>query len=117
VLVPAVDPDGNTRAGIRMPELQVPLATYTGWNLRRAGFGEGSFCVASGSYIPFAATHAARAAADPRASVQERYGTRAAYMQRIDAAIQQMLKERLLLPEDGPRIMQHASAAVASLPP
>lgn len=117
VLVPAVDQDGNTRAGIRMPELQVPLATYTGWNLRRAGFGEGSFCVASGSYIPFATTRSARVAGDPRASAQERYGTRTIYLQRTDAVIQQMLKERLLLPEDAPRIMQHATAAAASLPP
>ncbi|MEO6186641.1 MAG: alpha/beta hydrolase domain-containing protein [Steroidobacteraceae bacterium] len=118
VFVPAVDQDGNTRAGIRMPELQVPLATYTGWNLRRAGFGEGSFCVASGSYIPFALTRAAREGAkDPRASVQERYGSRANYLQKIDAVIQQMQKDRLLLPEDGPRILQHATAAAVSLPP
>jgi len=117
VLVPAVDRDGNTRAGIRMPELQVPLATYTGWNLRRAGFGEGSFCIASGSYIPFAATRATRAAGDPRPSAQERYGTRATYLKRTEAVIQQMLKERLLLPEDAPRIMEHATSAAASLPP
>ncbi|RYZ67056.1 MAG: hypothetical protein EOP08_03575, partial [Proteobacteria bacterium] len=39
-IVPAVDSDGNTRSGVRMPELQVPTATYTGWNLRRAGFDE-----------------------------------------------------------------------------
>lgn len=118
-LVPAVDQDGNTRAGIRMPELQVPLATYTGWNLRRGGSGEGSFCVATGSYIPFAATRAAREAAkDPRASAQERYGSRANYLQRVDAAIQQMLKERLLLPEDAPRILQRAGVAAAEvLPP
>jgi hypothetical protein len=102
-----------------MPELQVPLATYTGWNLRRAGFGEGSFCVATGSYIPLAATRAAREAArDPRASAEERYGTRAVYLQRVEASIQQMIKERLLLQEDAPRIMQHASAAAAqTLPP
>jgi hypothetical protein len=118
-LVPAVDQDGNTRAGVRMPELQVPLATYTGWNLRRTGFGEGAFCIATGSYIPLAATRAAREAArDPRASAEERYGTRAIYLQRVEASIQQMIKERLLLQEDAPRIMQRASAEAAkSLPP
>src|SRR5688572_32309091 len=33
MLVPQVDADGNELAGIRMPELSVPVATYTGWNL------------------------------------------------------------------------------------
>src|SRR6516164_7965556 len=32
--VPKVDSDGNDIAGIRLPELTVPLATYTGWALR-----------------------------------------------------------------------------------
>ena len=34
VLVPQVDQDGNERDGVRLPEITVPLATYTGWNLR-----------------------------------------------------------------------------------
>ncbi len=33
ILVPQVDADGNELAGIRVPELSVPVATYTGWNL------------------------------------------------------------------------------------
>ena len=33
VLVPQVDADGNELAGVRVPELAVPVATYTGWNL------------------------------------------------------------------------------------
>jgi len=38
-LVPAVDRDGNEQAGIRLPDVAVPLATYTGWNLRAAPHG------------------------------------------------------------------------------
>lgn len=34
-LVPQVDRDGNELAGIRVPELVVPLATTTGWKLPR----------------------------------------------------------------------------------
>ncbi|MEO7653454.1 MAG: alpha/beta hydrolase domain-containing protein, partial [Bryobacteraceae bacterium] len=33
-LVPQVDGDGNETAGVRMPDIQAPLATFTGWNLR-----------------------------------------------------------------------------------
>src|SRR5262249_46423891 len=32
-LVPQVDADGNEMAGVRLPAIAVPLATYTGWNL------------------------------------------------------------------------------------
>ena len=32
VRVPAVDADGNARAGIRLPDIAVPLATHAGWN-------------------------------------------------------------------------------------
>ncbi|HVY81350.1 MAG TPA: alpha/beta hydrolase domain-containing protein [Steroidobacteraceae bacterium] len=117
VLVPAVDADGNTRAGIRMPELQVPLATYTGWNLRDAGHGKDSFCIASGSYVPFAATRAAREAAhDPRRSVEERYESRAAYVRAVRRAAEAMVKERLLLQEDVPEIVARAEKAAAVIP-
>ena len=71
--MPKTDSDGNDIAGIRLPELVVPLATYTGWALR-SGVWANDGCEASGEYIPFTATMAARVAAgDPRPSVQERY--------------------------------------------
>ena len=34
--VSAVDNDGNEVAGIRLPEVAVPLDTHTGWNLSGA---------------------------------------------------------------------------------
>ncbi|MBM3862208.1 MAG: hypothetical protein FJ395_21495, partial [Verrucomicrobia bacterium] len=66
-LVPAVDRDGNEVTGIRLPDVAVPLATYTGWNLRAAPFGaEGMLAPYQGSYLPFARTHDER---DPRPAV------------------------------------------------
>jgi len=44
LLVPKVDRDGNEIGGIRAVGLQVPLATYSGWNLRAKGFIEDELC-------------------------------------------------------------------------
>ena len=41
-------------------EVQVPLATYTGWGLRRAPFAANEDCALTGQYIPFRATAAQR---------------------------------------------------------
>ena len=77
VLVPQVDADGNDIGGIRSIFLQVPIGTYTGWNLGRAGRFEGGMCNLQGSFIPFAATREQRAATgDPRLSMEERYPTK-----------------------------------------
>ena len=115
-LVPLVDADGNTRAGVRMPELQVPAATYTGWNLRTEAAGKDEFCVASGSFIPFATTLSERVKnKDPRLSLQERYGSRAAYLEAMRGAIDQMIAERLVLAEDVERIMLRAEKLGAGL--
>ena len=70
VLVPQVDADGNERDGVRLPEVTVPLATYTGWNLRDPSIGAPDRRIAfEGSYIPFCKTaEACRKAGDPRKS-------------------------------------------------
>src|SRR5438094_2184143 len=59
--VSKTDSDGNDIAGIRLPELTVPLATYTGLGLRSGVWANGG-CEASGRYLPSAKTQAARAA-------------------------------------------------------
>ena len=102
ILVPKADADGNDISGIRTLDVQVPLATYTGWGLRRAPFAANEDCALTGQYIPFAATQAARGA-DPRPSVAERYPTFDAYDGKLIAAINTTVKERLLLCEDGTR--------------
>ena len=99
--VPAVDADGNDIAGFKMPEVAVPVATYTGWALRSAAFGLNDGCEGTGQYIPFAPTAAARAASgDPRPSVQERYATFSDYYYALAQAIDKMVAQRMLLPAD-----------------
>lgn len=107
VLVSKIDADGNDVAGVRSVTLQVPLGTYTGWNQRRAGMMEGEFCGNPGSYFPFAKTAAERGA-DPRPSLQERYGTKAAYVEKVEAAAARLVSERFLLPEDAARLIEEA---------
>jgi len=98
--VPKVDSDGNDIAGIRLPELTVPLATYTGWGLR-SGVWANDGCEASGQYIPFQPTKAARiAAGDPRPSVEERYPSFAMYRAAVMNAIDNLVKDRFMLCED-----------------
>jgi Alpha/beta hydrolase domain len=98
--VPKTDGDGNDIAGIRLPELVVPLATYTGWGLRSGAWANDG-CEASGQYIPFAPTAAARTAAgDPRRSVQERYPSYAYYRTQVILAVDHLARERLLICDD-----------------
>jgi hypothetical protein len=107
--VPQVDADGNEIAGIRLPPIAVPIATYTGWNLYQSPYPEGELCDREGSYLPFAVSRAEReAAGDPRPSLEERYTSRAAYVKWVEAAAQALVDARLLLPEDAVRYVQEA---------
>jgi Alpha/beta hydrolase domain len=110
-LVPQVDADGNERAGIRVPELSVPLATTTGWNFRAERAGNPSTIYALlGSYLPFARTRAEREARrDPRRSLEERYRDREDYLGRVRAATTALVKERLLIGEDVDDVVQRAT--------
>ena len=100
--IPITDSDGNDIAGVRLPDVTVPLATYTGWALR-AGPQSGDGCEAAGQYIPFAKSKADRVATgDPRPSVQERYPSFAEYYSAVKRAIDGLIKDRLMLCEDAP---------------
>ena len=106
VLVPAVDADGNETSGLRLPDIAVPLATYTGWNVYKAPYPEGALCDRDGTYAPFARTRAEREArGDTRPSLEERYGSHAAYVARYEDAVQRLARERLILAEDVERYM------------
>jgi hypothetical protein len=111
-LVPQVDGDGNEMAGIRVPELAVPLATTTGWNFRSEAVGNPADIVPLlGSYVPFAATRAEREArGDSRRSVEERYRSRADYLRRVETAAAELVKRRYLLQEDVPGLLKRAEA-------
>jgi hypothetical protein len=109
-LVPQVDQDGNERAGIRLPDVAVPLGTYTGWNFRKASIGaSGQLYPLLGSYIPFAGTKAERERTrDPRESIEERYPSRERYLALTQEAASALTRDRYLLPEDVPAVMEHA---------
>ncbi|MFI5311887.1 MAG: alpha/beta hydrolase domain-containing protein, partial [Gemmatimonadales bacterium] len=109
--VPAVDSDGNDRAGVREPELAVPLATHFGWNYRDASIGAGEHLAGEiGSYIPFARTRAEREqAGDPRPSIAERYASRDAYLAAIANAANDLVARRYLLSADVPDLVRHAA--------
>ncbi|MBI1176854.1 hypothetical protein GC207_05390 [bacterium] len=113
VLVPKCDRDGNSLAGIRLPPLEVPIATYTGWNLRATGHAEDECCSTSGSYIPFARTKAERIAdGDPRLSIEERYQSHADYVQQLTEAANKLVDEGYLLPADADYLVEEANSDV-----
>ncbi|HEV3057626.1 MAG TPA: alpha/beta hydrolase domain-containing protein [Vicinamibacterales bacterium] len=111
LLVPSVDEDGNDQAGIRMPDVSIPLGTFTGWNFRNASTGaSGDLVSLLGSFIPFAPTRDARAAAhDPRRSIEERYDSRESYLSQVRQAADALVRRGYLLPDDVDRISQRAS--------
>ena len=110
-LVPEVDEDGNERAGIRLPQVAVPLATYTGWNFRKPDIGAAEqLYPLLGSTIPFPATRADREKTkDPRRSIEERYRSRDEYLARVEQVLDALVIKGYLVYDDGPRILQRAS--------
>ena len=111
VLVPKSDADGNELGGIRTVDARAPLATYTGWGVRRAGFAEGEDCGLQGQLIPFAATRAERMGkGDPRLSVAERYAGQAAFVETVRKAAAELVRERLLLENDAQSMVEKAKA-------
>ena len=110
VLVPQSDADGNDLGGVRLPELQVPLATYTGWNLRDPSIGAPDQRVSFlGSWIPLAKTAEERKkSGDPRPSIAERYASQEEYMGKFEPAAKKLIEQRFLLQEDLPAILERA---------
>jgi hypothetical protein len=98
----AVDEDGNELAGIRLPDLTVPVATHTGWVARHPDSGgAGQLVDMMGASVPFAPTAAERQArADPRPSIAERYRDRADYTSKVRAAAEDLVTSGFILPED-----------------
>jgi len=108
VLVPQSDPNGNDEGGVSLPELQVPLATYTGWNLRDPSIGLSDLRLSFyGSFIPFAKTAAERQqSGDPRLSIAERYKSRDEYLGKFAEAELKLVQDRFLLKEDVPTLFE-----------
>jgi hypothetical protein len=96
-LVCKVDADGNEIAGIRLPDIAVPLATYTGWNEYRPPYPRGELADRDGSYLVF-----------PAEKIAARYKSRGDYLGKVEAVVSQLLKDRLILQEDADRYLEKA---------
>ena len=110
VLVPQVDGDGNELGGLRLPEIAVPLATYTTWNLRAPEIGAPHDMAGFvGAFLPLSLTRAERkASGDPRLSLEERYASCSEYLGRYTEAAIELVRQRYLLAEDLPEMIEHA---------
>jgi len=100
-LVPKVDEDGNEVAGIRGINIRVPVGTFTGWSLRKEGFGRGDLSGLNGMFIAFKKTRTDRKeTGDSRRSLQERYGSHEKYVSAVRKAAEALVAEGFLLPND-----------------
>jgi hypothetical protein len=96
VLLPQVDGDGNELGGIRMPELDVPLGIYTGWNMRASSIGSPDRMIAFiGSFFPYS-------------DVSRRYATKDAYLSRFRAAAGALASRRFALQADIDKMVETA---------
>ncbi len=114
VLVPKVDANGNETSGILMPELAVPLGTYTGWNLRAAGHAISEGCSSTGSAIPFAVSQATKAPADPRSTLADLYAGRADYQTKFSAATDALVAQGYLTSLDATNLYKAGAANVST---
>ena len=110
VLLPQVDGDGNDLAGLRSPELAVPLATYTGWQLYKPELGRDDELVSlQGSFIPFPLDTAERVRTrDPRRAILERYPDRNGYLALVEQVAKLLVADGYLRGEDLPHIVAQA---------
>ena len=97
-----VDADGNELAGIRLPDLTVPVGAHTGWNPRAPETGAPEqIMMMQGFSKFFAATAESReAAGDCRPSLEERYRDRDSYLDRVREEARKLVAGRYLLAED-----------------
>ena len=113
IRVPRLDANGNETAGIRMPELAVPVATYAGWNLRAPGHAKGESCSTSGAAIPFAVNPATRSPKDMRATLAQLYRGRADYQARFGAAADALVARGYLTSLDAANVYRKGAAAIS----
>ena len=115
-LVSDLDENYNEKSGIRLPDLTVPVATYTGWNLRDPSIGNPDLFIGitgglAGWTLPFPATQAERESSnDPRLSIQERYSSKTEFLEQVKAAGQALVDEGYMLSEDLWKVVERAAS-------
>ena len=119
LLVPLAGHDGNAVAGVRLPLIAAPRATYTGWNATAGVDAPQALCTQLGSVIPLPATEAAaRAVNDPRPSLEALYPAPGSYEAAVRVVTDELVHSRLLLPADAEAALAQArSGTLAKLEP
>jgi len=112
VLVPQVNADGNDISGIRLPEVAVPLGTYTGWNVTVPQLSDLKYLAGLiGGFEPFPLTKEEREqSGDARLSIGERYTGRRDYLDRVKRAAEDLVRQRFMRGEDVPAVVLRAEA-------
>ena len=111
-VVSAVDADGNEVAGVRLPDLTVPLGTHTGFNPRHPEIGGSDQLMSMQGFTRFFARTAAErtAAGDPRPSLEERYADVDDYLARVEAEAERLAAAGWILAEDVATLVEDARA-------
>ena len=115
-LVSDVDDSYNEVAGIRLPDLTVPVATYTGWNLRHADIGNTNLVIGitgglAGWTLPLPRTRAERETTrDPRPSIEELYASKDDYLRQTREAAETLIEEGYMLAEDLEVVVESAES-------
>ena len=119
ILVSRLDADGNDIAGIRLPDVAVPLATYAGWNVRHEEMGSPGLMTSGaplfGATLPFpVGTEDRERSGDPRLSIEERYASKDDYLSKVRAAADALVSHGYMLDEDVERCLAVAAAKWAA---
>lgn len=96
-LVPQVDALGQELAGVKLPEIAVPLGASTGWNVYADSAAGGAMCDRRGAFFAY-----------PDRMVRRLYPSKRVYMARLERALDALVRARLLLPEDRPALLKEA---------
>jgi len=100
VHLPTTDKQGNSKAGVKMPDSAVPLATFVGYNLRRTNFVAGDQNGLGSSQLAFALNTSSKNPLDTRKSAQELYTNPAGYIAAMNAAVDKLVADQFMLPDD-----------------
>ena len=102
-LVPAVDINNNDLGAstILLPTAAVPIATFLSWNLRAENIGAPkALARLVGGYLPLPITEVlADQKGDPRGSISDMYQSFEDYFSQYEAATDDLIGQRFLLPE------------------